>query len=84
MGLIQKAYGGAVMLFKPKRKRDDFEREVLLEIAYLRDLHGENALQAAKDRAERPRLGGLRRRVIEEAARRLAAEVIGHTATPRR
>ncbi len=73
-----------MLLFKPKRKRDDFEREVLLEMAYVRDLHGENALQAAKDRAERPRLGGSRRRVIEEAARRLASEVIDQTAASRR
>jgi hypothetical protein len=84
MGLFQTGYGGAVLLFKPKRKRDDFEREVLLEMAYVRDLHGENALQAAKDRAERPRLGGLRRRVIEEAARRMASEVIDQTAASRR
>lgn len=63
------------MLFKPKTNRDDFEREVRSEMAYMRDLHGELAHQVAKERAERPRLGGPRRRVIEEAARRLAAEI---------
>jgi hypothetical protein len=72
------------VLFKPKKNRDDFEREVLLEMAYVRDLHGENAHQVARERAERPRLGGSRRRVIEEAARRLAAEVISQAAAPRR
>lgn len=72
------------MLFKPKKNRDDFEREVLLDMAYVRDLHGELAHHVAKERAERPRLGGSRRRVIEEAARRLAAEVIGQKAAPRR
>lgn len=72
------------MLFKPKKNRDDFEREVLLEMAYVRDLHGENAHQVAKERAERPRLGGSRRRVIEEAARRLAAENGGQPAPAKR
>lgn len=62
------------MLFKPKTNPDDFEREVRLEVAYMRDLHGQYAHLVAKERAERPRLGGPRRRVIEEAARRLAAE----------
>ncbi len=73
-----------MLLFKPKKNRDDFEREVLLEMAYVRDLHGENAYQVAKERAERPRLGGSRRRVIEEAARRLAAETGPQTAAPKR
>jgi hypothetical protein len=62
------------VLFKPKTNPDDFEREVRLEIAYLRDLHGENAYLVARERAERPRLGGPRKRVIVEAARRLALE----------
>lgn len=62
------------MLFRPKTNRDDFEREVRLEMAYMRDLHGEYAHLVAKERAQRPRLGGPRKRVIEEAARRLANE----------
>ena len=60
------------MLFKRKTNKDDFEREVLREMAYMRDLHGEDAYLVATERAARPRLGGTRRRVIEEAARRLA------------
>ncbi|MDB5471023.1 MAG: hypothetical protein JWR84_2583 [Caulobacter sp.] len=66
--------GGAV-LFRPKTNKDDFEREVRLEMAYMRDLHGEYAHLVARERAARPRLGGPRKRVIEEAARRLAAEM---------
>lgn len=62
------------MLFRSKTNKDDFEREVRREIAYLRDLHGDLAHEVARQRADRPRLGGARRRVIEEAARRLAAE----------
>ena len=62
------------MLFKRRTNKDDFEREVLREIAYMRDLHGDDAYAAAVERAARPRLGGARRRVIEEAARRLAAD----------
>jgi hypothetical protein len=62
------------VLFKRKTNRNDFEREVLLEMSYMRDLHGEDAHLIARERAARPRLGGSRRRVIEEAARRLASE----------
>ena len=65
------------MLFKRKTNKDDFEREVLREMAYMRDLHGEDAYLIAKERAARPRLGGARRRVIEEAARRLTPEKKG-------
>ena len=62
------------MLFKRKTNKDDFEREVLREMAYMRDLHGDDACLVAQERAARPRLGGSRRRVIEEAARRLQPE----------
>ena len=62
------------MLFKRRINKDDFEREVLREMAYMRDLHGEDACSVARERAARPRLGGSRRRVIEEAARRLATD----------
>lgn len=62
------------MLFKRKTNKDDFEREVLREMAYMRDLHGDDAHAVALERAARPRLGGSRRRVIEEAARRLAPD----------
>ena len=72
------------MLFRPKMNRDDFEREVLLEIAYLRDLHGEHAHLIARERAQRPRLGGPRKRVIEEAARRLAGDSKAQPATLKR
>jgi hypothetical protein len=63
------------VLFKPKTNKDDFEREVRLEVAYLRDLHGDQAATVARERAARPRLAGHRRRVIEEAARRLATDL---------
>jgi hypothetical protein len=69
----QTGKGGAV-LFRRKANKDDFEREVLREMAYMRDLHGDDAHLVAQERAARPRLGGARRRVIEEAARRLQPE----------
>jgi hypothetical protein len=62
-----------VLFGKGRKRRDDFEREVLQEIAYLTELHGDSAIKVAHERAARPRLGGERKRVIVEAARRMAA-----------
>jgi hypothetical protein len=62
-----------VLFGRHRTSRDDFEREVLSEISYLRDVFGDDALNAAMERAARPRLGGARRRVIAEAAKRLSS-----------
>lgn len=51
-----------------------FDREVRREIAYMRDLYGDQALAMSRERVARPRLGRARRLIIEEAIRRLAAE----------
>ena len=56
-----------------RTKRDDFEREVLAEMSYLRDVHGDDAHAKGLESAQRPRLGRERRRVIEEATKRIAA-----------
>jgi len=57
-----------------RQGREDFERDVLEEIAYLRAMHGEKAYDVALERAARPRLRATRRKVIEAAAKRLAPD----------
>jgi hypothetical protein len=59
-------------LFGRNSRKEEFEHDVLTELAYLHALHGESAYEAAVERAERPRIGGSRRAVLQEAARRLA------------
>lgn len=62
------------MLFgRSRTRRDDFEREVLAEMSYLRDVHGEDAYAKGLESAQRPRLGRERRKVIEEAIKRIGA-----------
>ncbi|MDQ0462552.1 hypothetical protein QO010_000300 [Caulobacter ginsengisoli] len=61
-------------LFGRNSKKEEFEHDVQTELSYLRALHGEAAYDAAVERARRPRLGGIRRAVLEEAARRLAPD----------
>lgn len=53
--------------------RDDFEREVLMEVAYCRQMFGERAEAEALARALLKPAGSDRRRVLEEAARHLRA-----------
>lgn len=60
-------------MFGRKKGGRDFDREVAVEIAYLLELHGENAVEAARERAARPRIRTQRRKIIEEAGRRIAA-----------
>lgn len=54
------------------RRNDDLAREVLVEVAYLTKLYGDSAGQVALEKAQRPRLAKLRRRVLRDAARHLA------------
>ena len=55
---------------KPREKV--FEHEVLLEMDFLRKLHGDEAASVAADKAVRPSNRTHRRLVLEEVARRLA------------
>lgn len=55
-------------------KRDDFEREVLMEVAYCREMFGDRAEAEAAARALLKPAGSDRRAVLEEAARRLTSE----------
>jgi hypothetical protein len=61
-------------LFGRNSRKEEFEHDVQTELSYLRALYGEGAYEAAVERAERRRIGGTRRAVLEEAARRLAPE----------
>lgn len=52
--------------------RDAFEREVRTEIAYLTELHGEAALEAARQKAARRTNRTARQKVLDEVVRRLS------------
>lgn len=52
-------------------RRDEFEREVRMEVEYLLRLHGADAARVARERAARPNLRTVRRKVLEAAAMRL-------------
>ena len=59
-------------MFGLGRHNKDLEREILIEIAYLTELHGDDAHRVAMEKAARPNQRKMRRRVLEAAARRLA------------
>lgn len=59
-------------MFGVRSRQEAFEREVRVEIDLLRKFHGENAASVAAEKAVRPTNRTLRRKVLEEAARRLA------------
>jgi len=61
-------------MFGIKARRSLFEQEVQLEIEILLKLHGEGAAQVATEKAARPSNRTARRKVLEEAARRLNNE----------
>ncbi len=61
-------------MFGIKARRSLLEQEVQLEIEVLLKLHGEGAAQVAKEKAARPSNRTARRKVLEEAARRLNNE----------
>jgi hypothetical protein len=58
-------------MFGDKEKQRRFEREVRIEIEILRKLHGDDAINVAREKAARPTNRTARRHVLEEAARRL-------------
>lgn len=55
----------------------DFDRNVLIEVHYLKQLYGDAALEVAKLKAERPRLRSWRRRILRATARRIERETRG-------
>ena len=54
--------------------KGDFQREVMLEIAYARELHGEGAIDFIRARAARPLLRGWRRKILLAAVRHMERE----------
>ena len=61
-------------MFGIKARRSLLEQEVQLEIEVLLKLHGDGAAQVAREKAARPSNRTARRKVLEEAARRLNNE----------
>jgi hypothetical protein len=61
-------------MFGVRSRREAFEREVRTEIDLLRKFHGENAARVAAEKAVRPTNRTARRKVLEEAARRLLSD----------
>lgn len=59
-------------MFGKRARREQFEREVRIEIELLRKVHGDDALRVAQEKAVRPTNRTARRKVLEETARRLA------------
>ena len=58
-------------MFGVRARGETFENEVKVEMAFLRKLHGDDASRVAREKAVRPSNRSARRRVLEEAARRL-------------
>lgn len=67
-------------MFGRKARQESFEREVRIEIELLSKLHGDQAARVAAEKAARPTNRTTRRKVLEEAARRLD----GHPPSPRK
>ena len=61
-------------MFRPVSRREDFEREVRIEVEYLTKLHGEEAARVAAEKADRPGNRTQRRKVLVEAHRRLSGD----------
>ena len=61
-------------MFGKKTRRESFEREVRIEVELLRKIHGDDAARVAAEKAVRPTNRTARRKVLEAAAKRLAAE----------
>lgn len=59
-------------MFGSRSQREDFEREVKIEMELLRKLHGDEALRIAAEKAARPTNRTIRRKVLEETVRRLS------------
>ena len=65
-------------MFGRNPRRESFEHEVQIEIELLTKLHGDEAGRVAREKAARPTNRTVRRKVLEETARRLN----GHAASP--
>ncbi len=61
-------------MFGKKTRRASFEREVRIETELLQKLHGDEAARVAAEKAARPTNRTARRKVLEEAARRLSGQ----------
>ncbi|MFY8139313.1 MAG: hypothetical protein ACOVMO_01250 [Caulobacter sp.] len=61
-------------MFGYKARRSLFDHEVQIEIEILEKFHGDGAAQVAREKAARPSNRTARRKVLEEAARRLNNE----------
>lgn len=59
-------------MFSFFKTNEELAREVHVEINYLTKLYGDDAGRVALEKAQRPRLRTIRRRVLQEAARQLA------------
>lgn len=59
------------MFWRSREKSNEFLHEVLVEVEYLRRLHGLDAARVAAEKAARPNLRTLRRKVLTAAAERL-------------
>lgn len=69
---------GEDSMFGRNPRRESFEHEVQIEIDLLTKLHGDEAGRVAREKAARPTNRTVRRKVLEETARRLD----GHGAAP--
>lgn len=56
-------------MFDIQLSGETFRREVATEVAYLTNLHGDEALKVAREKASRPNLRTSRRRVLEATVR---------------
>lgn len=68
-------------MFGRRMHRVEFERQVGIEIEILTKMHGEDAARVAGEKAVRPTNRTHRRKVLQEAARRLAGRA-GSEAPP--
>ncbi len=67
-------YLDATMFFNAQQ-RAAFEQEVRIEVEFLKKLHGDDPARIAAEKASRPTNRTFRRKVLEEAARRLSGKV---------
>ncbi len=58
-------------MFGRNGSQGDFARDVATEVEYLKNLHGEEALAVARQKAARPSLRTRRRKVLNAAVERL-------------
>lgn len=69
---LGEAHFAGGLMFGNGSRRETFEREVRIEMEHLRKLHDDDAPRVAAEKAVRPTNRTLRRKVLEETARRLS------------